>query len=205
MIKKILLLILLSFYWSTPLFSQDTLNNSNGDRLTWDKTKKNSKELKQLLSNPLDLQKFKKLKPGRSNSGGGPTDKYFFKPSYNGFYYYYFLFPAYGVHGPRITTYKKGKEIGGYMDTSEVFIQLSCDAVDKDLGKANILSLTHKQIVEKFGDNFIKKGGTIIYQYNKTLLIICYDSRNWFKIVKLKKNYSSFDEIEAEKNLISYF
>lgn len=204
--KNILhILILIALFNSIPTFSQDKTNNSFNNRLEWDKTKENNQVLIDLLSNPLNLQTFKKLKPERSNSGSGSSQKFLFKPNYIGFYYSYFFFPEFGENGPRITTYKRGKEIGGYMDTSEVFIQLSCNAIDKDLGNANILALSKKQIIEKFGDNYIKKDDTIIYQHNKTLLIISFKYGNWFKIVKVRRNYSSFNEIELEKGLLSYF
>jgi hypothetical protein len=205
MTKNILIFIVIVFFNFIPAFSQDKNSNTSFDRLEWDKTKKTPQALIDLLSNPLNLQTFKKLKTTRSNSGGGGSDKFLFKPNYNGFYYAYFFFPKFGENGPRITTYKRGKEIGGYMDTSEVFIQLSCNAIDKDLGDANILSLSKKQIIEKFGDNYIKKDDTIIYQYNRTLLIISSKNGNWFKIVKVRRTYSSFSEIELEKGLLSYF
>ncbi|WP_157486013.1 hypothetical protein [Flavobacterium soli] len=188
----------------TNLQAQDKILESLPDNLKWNQTKANTDQLKNLLEKPLDLQEFKKLKLQKSNSGGGNSNKYLFKPNYNGFYYSYFFFPGFGEHGPRITTFKRGKEVGEYMESSEIFIQLSSDSRDSDLGKANILSFTQKQILENFGNNFIKKGSVIIYQHNKTLLIISL-SNHWFKIVKLKRSYLSFNEIEAEKGLISYF
>ena len=200
---RILKLILLTLICNFT-YSQEKTIELLPDRLEWDNGKRNSEELNNLLLSPLNLKAFKKLKVKKSNSGGGDSNKYLLRPKYNGFYYSYFFFPGFGEHGPRITTYKRGKEIGDYMEASEVFIQLSCDRKDEDLGTANILSFTRKQILEKFGENYIKKGNILIYQHNKTMLIISFDVR-WFKIVKLKRNYSSFNEIENEKGLISYF
>ena len=203
---KAILFILFYFISSGELLSQSKISDSIPDRLQWDKTKKNSKELNTLLSNPLNLQKFKQAKSRRSNSGGGPRHNYLHKPSYSGFYYFYFLFEQHlATHGPRITTYKKGNEVGGYMDTSEVFIQLACDTKDKDLSKANLLAYTEKEIIKLFGENYLKKDSTLIYQYNKTILIISFSQYHWFKIAKIKKNYTSFDEIGKEKDLLSYY
>lgn len=198
-------LILLIIFCTSSVFPQDKSLELLPDQPEWNKSKKNSEELINLLLNPLNLQVFKKLKIQKSNSGGGRSDKYLFKPNYNGFYYSYFFFPGFCEHGPRITTYKRGKEIGDYMEVSETFIQLVSDTKDKDLGNANILSLTQKQILDKFGENYIKKDNILIYQHNKTLLIISFGDNRWFKIVRLKQNYSSFTKIEMEKGLISYF
>ncbi len=206
MTKNILLLIIVGLLNTTEILSQNKILDSIPDRLQWDKTKTNTKELNALLADPLNLQTIKKAKTGRSNSGGGPSDKFLFRPNYDGFYYFYFVFQGFNEHGPRITTYKKGKDIAGYMDTTEVFIQLSCDALDKDLGKANILSIPTKEILKKFGDNYIKKGQTLIYQYNKTILIVSYSSNHtWFKIAKLSRHFDNYDQIDQTKKLISYF
>ena len=185
------------------LLGQNSTSNIS-DRLTWDNSKSNTKELNDLLTEPLNLQTLKKIKTGRSNSGGGPKQTYLFKPNYNGFYYAYFMFPGFHESGPRIATYKKGKDVGQYMDSSEVFIELFCDEVDRDLGKANLCLLSLKQIHQKFGDNYLSKGAITIYQHNKTLLIISIGKERWFKIVRVRKNYSSYAEIEKETTLAAY-
>ena len=185
-------------------FSQNKIADSLPDRLAWDKKKKNTKELNKLLTNPLDLKAFKKANPGRSNSDGAPKYDYLYKPEYAGFYYRYLYFPKHRDKGPRITTYKKGKEIGGYMDTSEVFIALTSDRPDETLGKANLLADTDEQLLKKFGDNYIKQDKILIYQYNKTLLIISMGNSRWFKIVRVKKSYKNYDEIKDEKDLLVY-
>jgi len=179
-------------------FCQDSIS----DKLEWDKTNKNTKELNDLLSDPLNLQFFKKLKPQHSNSGGANKFNYYYKPNYNGFYYRYFVFRGFTTDGPHIITYKKGMNVSGYMDTSEVFIQLSSDMVDKDLGKINLLSFSKTEILKKFGNNYLSKGNTLIYQYNKTLLI--YTSL-WFKVVRTNKTFKNFSEIENAKDLLKPF
>lgn len=175
------------------------------DRLFWDKTKKNNKELIKLLSNPLDLQAFKKLKPAHSNSGGANSQSYFYKPPHKGFYYYYFVFNGRDAHGPRITTYQKGSEINGYMDTAEVFIQLTCDRADKDLGKLDLSGTLINDLVKKFGENYLKSGENWIYQYNNTILILHGKERvTWFKVTLLNKKFKNIDEIKNAKDLLDY-
>lgn len=180
--------------------------DSISDRLTWDKTKTNSIELNKILASPLDLQAFKKAKPMHSNSGGANKRNYYYQPPTKGFYYFYFLFNGHDANGPRITTYKKGKDIGGYMDSSEVFIQLACNTKDKDLGKLDLVGLPIKDLISKFGDNFLKSGENIIYQHHNTILIIngTYNVK-WFKVTLLNKRFTHFEEISKAKDLLSYF
>lgn len=175
------------------------------NRLIWDKTNTNTKALKALLSNPLNLLEYKKTKPLKSNSGGANKQVYFYRPNYDGLYYFYFAFNHFNLHGPRITTYKKGNRVGGYMDSSEVFIQLACDRIDKDLGKVNILSMSTAELLNTFGNNYLKRDDFVIYQHNKTILIICLkESDRWFKITRLNKAFSDFEQIQAAKDLLLY-
>lgn len=176
------------------------------DRLTWDKSKKNSKELIKLLTDPLDLQVFKKLKPMHSNSGGGGKKSYYYRPAQKGFYYSYFFFPPFGEHGPRITTFQKDSNMSGYMDTAEVFILLTCDAKDKDLGKMNLVGSALPELMKKLGDNYLKSVDTLVYQYKNVLLILSGETYvKWFKVVRLNKPFKNFDEISKAEDLISYF
>ncbi len=175
------------------------------DRLVWDKSKTNSKELIKLLTNPLDLQAFKKLKPRHSNSGGANKVDYYYKPQQKGFYYFYFVFNGRDTHGPRITTYQKGSEVSGYMDTAEVFIQLTCDRADKDLGKLDLVGSSINDLVKKFGGNYLKSGENWIYQYYNTILILHGKEKvTWFKVTLLNKSFKNFEEINNAKDLLEY-
>jgi hypothetical protein len=175
------------------------------DRLSWDKSKKNSKELAKLLTDPFDLQAFNKLKKGRSNNGGHNERDYFYKPKEKGFYYYYFVFNYFEAHGPRVVVYQKGDKIGGYMDTAEVFIQVSSDRPDKDLGKLDLAGLSKPELIKKYGDNYIKNADTIAYQNNGHLLLLIGSKKvDWFKVTKLSKPFKTYEEISKSKFLLSY-
>lgn len=181
-------------------------NDSIPDRLSWDKTKKNSKELNALLTNPLDLQAFKKLKPNHSNSGGANKKDYYYKPVQKGFYYFYFVFNGIdAMHGPRITTYQKGDDIGLFMDTAEVFIQISCDRKDKNLGKLDLVGLPIKDLIKKYGENYLKSGENWVFQYNNTILILN-GSQDviWFKVTRSNRSFKNFEEVNNAKQLLQY-
>jgi hypothetical protein len=172
------------------------------DRLTWDKSKQDSRELIKRLENPLSSETRNKLRAKGSNSGGATRREYFYKPDYKGFYYSYFLFLGYGETGPHITTYKKGNSVGGYLDESEVLVQLYSDALMKELGYANLLAYTPEQLIANLGDNYLKKDSKLVYQHNNTLLIICYDAKPWFKISRVNKRFESFAELEQTDKLL---
>lgn len=196
---KILILFLISTLITENLFAQEM-----PDRLTFDSGKNHSTELISLLKEPLNLRDFKIRKQEKSNNGGYPARDYFYKPPYKGFYYHYLIFKGYREDGPRIVNYKKGEEIGGYLDSTEILIQLSCNRPDKDLLTADLLSKDDESIIKRFGDNFIKKKHFYVWQYSNTLLIVKTGKERWFKILKLNKPILSFTDLEANKHLLKF-
>ncbi|MBK7819107.1 MAG: hypothetical protein IPJ60_17430 [Sphingobacteriaceae bacterium] len=176
------------------------------DRLAWDKSKKNSKELIKLLVDPLNLRDFEKQNPMHSNSGGANKQSYYSKPNSKGFYYRYFLFNNMVGYGPIIVTFQKDPTMKGYMDSSETFIELSCDKPFKTLGKIDFVGATLSEMIKKFGDNYLKSGDNWIYQYNNTILILHGKEKvTWFKVTLLNKSFKNFEEISKAEDLISYF
>ncbi len=176
------------------------------DRLTWDKTKKNSKELIALLAEPLNLKNFEEQNPMHSNSGGSTKQSYYIKPNDKGFYYRYFLFNNIVGHGPMIVTFQKDPKMQGYMDSSEVFIELDCDRSFKSLGKINLVGISFTDMTRKFGNNYLKEGKFWVYQHNSTVLIVYgNDAIEWFKVVKLNKPFKNFEELKKAKGLLEYY
>ncbi len=179
--------------------------DSIADRLTWDKTKKNTKELIALLADPLNLKEFEKQNPMHSNSGGATKQTYYLKPNDKGFYYRYFLFNNMVNHGPMIVTFQKDPKMQGYMDSSEVFIELNCDKPFKSLGKTDLVDQNLNELLKKFGENYLKSEKYRIYQNNNTLLVL-YGSEKieWFKVVRLNRSFKNFEDIQNFKTLLEY-
>lgn len=196
--KILFIFIFLSLYGFTQT---DTIT----DRLIWDKTKKNSKDLIALLTEPLNLKEFEKKNPMHSNSGGATKQTYYLKPNNKGFYYRYFLFNNMVDHGPMIVTFQKDPKMQGYMDSSEVFIELNCDKPFKNLGKIDLVGKNSSDLIKKFGQNYLKSEKYHIYQHNNTILILFGLKKiEWFKVVKLNRSFKDFAEIKAFKALLEY-
>lgn len=175
------------------------------DRFTWNKALKNTKELNSLLNAPLNLKEFEKQNPMHSNSGGSTKQSYYIKPNGKGFYYRYFLFNNVVNHGPMIVTFQKDPLMKGYMDSSEVFIELDCDRPFKSLGKLDLVGISLSDATQKFGNNYIKEGKFWVYQHNSTILILHgKDTIEWFKVVKLNKPFKNFEELKKAKGLLKY-
>ncbi|MEX1191476.1 MAG: hypothetical protein WEA99_05840 [Brumimicrobium sp.] len=159
----------------------------------------NEDTLEKFLTNPLDFQEFKKIK-GQSNSGGFDYQEYLFKPDYQGFYLRFFIFPKFGEHGPRIVSYRKGKNFGDFFEDRDTIIQLFSDRPDKDLKNANLVHKHIDELKRVFGDDFLTDEDFIYYRCNKikTLLTIYTRSSQrvlWFKVTRLNKSINSIDDI----------
>ncbi len=108
-------------------------------------------------------------------------------------------------HRPCIVTFQKDPSMKGYMDSSEVLVEISCDKPFKSFGKINLANSTLSDFLKKSGDNYLKKGNIRVYQYNKTLLLLSGTTKTeWFKIVNLNKPFKNFEEIENAENLLLY-
>ena len=192
---KTFLIFTLYFTFLTVMAQTDSIP----DRSSWDKSLKNTKELNTLLNAPLDLKEFEKQNPMHSNSGGANKQMYYAKPNNKGFYYRYFLFNNMVGHGPMIVTFQKDPTMKGYMDSSEVLIELDCDRSFKSLGKMDLVGISFIDIKSKFGTNCLKEGKFWVYQHNNGVLILYgTDKVEWFKVVKLNRSFKNFEELKKD-------
>ncbi len=208
----VILLILSGTFAVYRLVVQDAFMKGLPERLNFyeNDALENTEELEQFLAAPLDLQHVKRKKSQGSNSGSSSNNEHFFRPPYQGFYYRYFLFQGFGEHGPSLITYKRGTQIGGYLDKDEVLIQLQSDRPDPDLGAANLVGENIRDILERFGGNFLKKERVIAYQNSqgRVLLLHVYESHiSRFTFIRLQHSIVNLSDLSkcSEKNNLEHF
>ena len=161
------------------------------------------KTVNDLLTNPFDLQKFKKAK-GQSNSSGATKKTYYFKPDAKGIYYRFFLFrpftgykyvssekrtiEVYLENGLEIITYKSlGKYQDDYLDPTETIIEVIARYNDKDLPELAFVGLDTLALQNKLGNKFLRKDNCFIYYKAKNALTfkISNGRVDWLKYSKL--------------------
>jgi hypothetical protein len=158
------------------------------------------KTIDELLKNPFDLQKFKKVK-GQSNSGGATKEPYYFKPDCKGMYYGFFLFrPMTGYigeipnndirseNGLYILTYKPfGKYQYEYFDPTETLIEVIAHFNDNDLPELAFVGLDTVKIKKKLGNDFLRKDNCFIYTKDKNTLTLKLLGKTivWLKYTRL--------------------
>jgi hypothetical protein len=153
-----------------------------------------SDEAKEFLVNPINISEYKKLK-GSSNSGGAKTYDFHYRPIDRGFYLKFFLFPSFGEQGPSIITFRKGKEMGSYIDEDEILIQFFSNRNDEDLKKLNLVGLSQEHIIEKLGNPSFKNNDILVYYYNNRILI---HTKRWFRWAHIKIPINSYEDIPNE-------
>jgi hypothetical protein len=206
--------ILSKGYGFAKLLIQDSIINKTNDSLLIEKlhqknrrtefrilmTNVNNKRRDELLDNPFDLQKFKKIK-GQSNSGGAPKNTYYFKPVTKGFYYRFMMFkpmagyigeiPSNDIHyegGLTVITYKPfGKYRSSYFDPTETLIEVVAIMNDQDLPELAFVGLDTVDIKKKLGDDFIRKENCFIYYKDKNVLVLKIKGKKveWLKYTRL--------------------
>ncbi len=180
------------------------LNHSGyNHNLTLFTKKVKDQDIQSFLQNPLDLQKYKIGTEDRCNSGFATREKYYYKPSYKGIYWTYFLCRNLSQNKSgntqlQIVVYKKDK-VGDYMDNKDSLISLADNENDSTLNEANIVGRSYKDFVNQYGSSAIAKDGLFFYQAkNKMSLLIYVDKGyriSWFMFVRLNRMINSFDEI----------
>lgn len=201
-------------YASTKLLIQDSIIKKTNDSILIEKLHQknrrtefkilmmdvNNKRRDELLANPFDLQKFKKIK-GQSNSGGAPKNSYYFKPVTKGFYYRFMMFrpmtgyigeiPSNDIHyegGLTIITYKPfGKYRSSYFDPTETLIEVVAIMNDNDLPELAFVGLDTVKIKKKLGEDFIRKENCFIYTNDKNVLVFKIKDKRveWLKYTRL--------------------
>jgi hypothetical protein len=161
---------------------------------------KTNKPLDDFLTNPFDLQKFKKAKQ-ESNSGGATKKSYYYKPNEKGFLMSFSLFPPlsgyigetpgndiYMEDGITIVTYKPdGKNQKNYLDPTEILIEVIAKFNDNDLPELAFIGLDTAKVKKKLGDNFLRKDSCFIYAKDKTALTLKISGKRveWLKYTRL--------------------
>jgi hypothetical protein len=176
-----------------------------------------------LLSNPFDLQKFKKAK-GPSNSGLAREEKYYHKPAHKGVYFCFFMFRSPGfVYSPsadkkesvrsgtglEIVTHKPlGKYRDNYFDPTETLIEVVAWYNDNDLPELAFVGLDTTVVKGKLGDRFIRKENCFIYSNvnNALVLNISGSTVKWLKYTRLNTAITRYNipeglTVNMNKNL----
>jgi hypothetical protein len=153
-----------------------------------------SNEAKEFLLNPINISEYKKLKGG-SNSGSAKNYDFHYKPEFKGFYLRFFVFPNFGENGPELITYRRGKEIGDYIDEDEILIQFFSNRKDEDLKELNLVGVSQKNVIEKLGNPTFKKNGILVYYYDNRILI---HTIKWYRWAYLKRPINSYEDIPKE-------
>ena len=171
------------------------------------------KYLKQLnlnsfLENPIDLQNFKKLKDRNVTTTIANGMNYHFCPNYRDSLFYSYNYPTKRFKNPKeideILVFKYGNNKQKYEDLTEILIELNIYNNDPDLGKANLVGLTKKEIESKFGVHHINLENRIVYSHNnKTLIIELEDSKvKSFRYIKLKTEKVDINLIREITNVV---
>ncbi len=152
------------------------------------------------LFKPFDLYEFKKVKKG-ANSGAGGQKDYYFKPSYKGIYYHFFIFGSNGrcyiekdtlfrEDGLNIITYKPlGKYQNDYLDPDEELIYLEAHCNDFDLHELAFIGLDTIEIKKRLGNFTFKKENCAVYSYKKKALILglLHSKIKWLKYIYMSE------------------
>jgi hypothetical protein len=152
------------------------------------------------LLKPFDLHEFKRIKKG-ANSGVGRQKDYYFKPSYKGIYYHFFIFGSGGncyiekdtlfrENGLNIITYKPlGKYQNEYLDPTEELIYLEAHCNDFNLPELAFIGLDTSEIKSKLGTFSFKKDNCAVYTYqNKALILGLSNSKiGWLKYIYMNQ------------------
>jgi hypothetical protein len=162
---------------------------------------KDSIHFVELLNNPLDIREFKKAKRS-SNSGGFNKNSYLYKPhDVRGFFIHYFIFKGFGTIGPRIIAYRKGLDFGDFNEDRDTLVQVFSDMPDPDLSDLNLVGSSFNEIQDKFGQNYYKKDGFVIYYSGQNVLALNFSNGEkvrWFKWVKTNCLILEVDDIPIE-------
>ena len=131
----------------------------------------NSPQLQALLQQPLDLVAFKKAFRS-ANSGSCTTHPFFWRPSFGGFYFRYFVFRGCQPYGLQVVVYKKGKDWGSYSDTDETLIGLESSCEIEALGKLNLKGESLTAFEATYGRNYLLKEDVAIYAHDGQVLLL---------------------------------
>ena len=165
-----------------------------------------AKETSNFLASPIDLIAFKKNK-GPSNSGIGKPPSQAFRPKAKGFYYRYMLFrtprqfsEVKRISEFEITVYKFGEEAGDFYDIDEVLISVKSKYKDPDLKHLNLVGQTKDEIRAFLGAARWQKESIHIYHEDINCLILSFadEKVEWFRWIRLKEKYSSFNQLSEE-------
>jgi hypothetical protein len=164
----------------------------------------NNKQVDKILSNPFDLEKFKKAK-GVGQDGGG-MKWYYYKPNQKGMYTGFFCFglgrekgyigekPDTNIDatcGLTITTFRPyGKYFNDFINPTETLIAVDASFNYVALPEIAFIGIDTVKIKKKLGSNFIRKDSCFIYSKdsNALTLKINHGKIEWLKYTRLNFN-----------------
>ena len=130
--------------------------------------------LTSFLENPINLQKYKESKH-RNYTTTSVTNgmNYYFKPKIKDSIFYRYYYPFEGVKKiDQTIVFKYGENKHTYDDETEILIELRIFNQDLNLGKANLIGLTKKELESEFGTSYLTFKNGIVYSNKNKVLIL---------------------------------
>jgi hypothetical protein len=193
--------------------SGDTLDESSHDvtKIIEENLPKPITNIDSFLLNPVDLYAFKQ-RVGSSNSGGGDQRLFYFRPSYRGMYYSFFLFSRGGYRGTnkertlfrenglRITTYKRlNKYQYQFLDPTEELIDLEARLNNIYMPELTFVGLDTLTIKKLLGEPDFRKNNCFVYTHKDRVLLLGLRENwtDWLRYTLLKKPLSDDKEFDG--------
>ncbi|GAA4244803.1 hypothetical protein [Winogradskyella damuponensis] len=176
-VLTILFLVFLSCKNATEKGTEQTQIVVDSTGLKIEKAEKPTENSKLIsfLENPIDLQKFKSKNNGNVTTSVNNGLKYQYHPAINDsiFYGYNFITDSIGPKGiNEIVVFKYGENKHRFEDETEILIEMRIFNKDSDLGKANLIGLSKKELESEFGNDYLTFDNGIAYSNKNKVLIL---------------------------------
>ncbi|MCK5856024.1 MAG: hypothetical protein KAG64_00960 [Bacteroidales bacterium] len=200
----ILFLVFISCENVTEKKSENLLVVVDSNELKTERAKEPTKNsmLTSFLENPIDLQKFKKLKSiNYTTTGVSNGMNYHFHPKIKDSIFYTYNYPTKNFKDSKridqVVVFKHGKNKHAYDDETEIMIELRIFNIDSDLGKANLVGYTKTELESEFGNDYLTLDNRIVYSNkNKVLILELEDSKvKSYRYIKLSSEKIDTDLI----------
>jgi hypothetical protein len=169
-------------------------------------------QIDSFLLKPFDVFAFKK-KVGQFHSGSASRRSFYFKPTYRGMYYSFFLFSNlkgyWGENkdlilskekGLKITTYKpRGKYENQYLDPTEELIEVEARFNNFDLPELAFVGLDTTKVKNRLGEKSFFRENCFVYTYQNRALILGIKNGfvHWLRYVHMNAPLTKDTQVEG--------
>uniref|UniRef100_UPI004049A8C6 hypothetical protein n=1 Tax=Flavobacterium sp. TaxID=239 RepID=UPI004049A8C6 len=148
------------------------------------------------LENPIELQKFKQKKENYVTTGVIKGQKYYYKPNIQNSIFYAYNFTENLSSNYRlnmITVFKYGENKHKYDDETEIMIAFEIYNQDPDLGDADLIGASKKELELKFGIDYQTFDNRIIYSNKNKVLLLELEKEGVVSLHYIKLNTEKID------------